>query len=169
MKHFFKGYIQMIQHIPGCIICYEYNQLKLYHSLFIKSKDLAVLNISCYKEAPLVNTTINGSNIFYYEMSIRSPIDLQLIPLSCMLTTDPMSSFVIDQWLRLFLGSEKNAFHQYYMNQPLNENSTKSSKYIMCDNSMVLIEKVLEFFNKENFETYSNRCFYNCFNSQVIL
>ena len=49
MKHFFIGYIQMIQHIPGCIICYEYNQLKLYHSFFIKSKDLAVLNISCYK------------------------------------------------------------------------------------------------------------------------
>lgn len=157
----------MIQHIPGCIICYEYNQLKLYHSLFARAvhTDHAILNISCYKDAPLVNTTINGKSIFYYEMSIGNPIDYQLIPLTCMLTTDPTSACIIDQWLRLFLDSEKNAFCSYYMNR--SPNDTIRTKCIMCDNSMVLIGKVLECFNNESFEVYSNRCFYNAFNNQV--
>ncbi len=158
------GFIQMIQHIPGSIICYDFFQVRYFHTMFVRANNC--LHLSCYRSTPLVSTTINSKSIFYFEMSIRNGNSLQLVPLSSMLTTSPNSVSVIDQWLRMFLESEKRAFCQ-----GINDSSPGGArtKYVLCDNSMALVEAVLDCFSRQSFEDYSNQCFVDMFNKQKVI
>ena len=154
---------------------YEFNQIRLFHSMFL-NQSTSCLYISCFKEDSLVSTTIDSKNLFFYEMCIRNSFPIasdssspNIIPLSCMLTTNPTCSEAIHQWLQMFLNSEKHVYQNYYAEQGGYSTSKDSFKYIICDNSMSLVETILNTFNNEDFCAYSNRCLLNnltCFHTQ---
>ena len=83
-----------------------------------------------------------------------------LIPLTCMLTTKPMSESCLQQWLHTFFSSEKNLFFNTQNSSNFNrKKETNEIKYLICDNSIPLVETLLKLLNNENLNQYSNRCF----------
>lgn len=166
--------------MPGCIICFDCNQISLFNKLFINNQNSFqnCLHISCFADHPLINTTINGDHLYFYEMCIRrsdgpaiqtvnakstEKENNQLIPLTCMLTTKPMSESCLQQWLITFFSSEKNLFFNRQNSSNFNcKKETNEIKYLICDNSMPLVETLLKLLNNESLNQYSNRCFKEC-------
>ena len=154
--------------MPGSIVCFDHNQINLYKKWFnnqlISSqsyeKTTPCLYISYFQgNSSLVNTTINGKRLEFYEMCIRKyqSINLandesQLIPLSFMLTTSPFNKTGLLQWLHSFFDSVKN-----------NANETSQNKLnVICDISMPLVETLLSIFKNQSFARYSIECFKKC-------
>lgn len=150
-----KGYIQLIQHIPGSIICFNYEQICLFHNAFLKQQNTIenILSINSSKQDYFVNTTINSCNLNFFEIGLRKLNPPQLVPLSCMFTTNSMSKESLIQWFNLIIQGVKSVF-------PFSEQII-NSKYlcITCDNSMPLVEAFLNVFCLESFIKYSNRIF----------
>lgn len=115
-----------------------------------------------YSQSSLVSTTINSTNLYYYEMNVRKSIQntnkYELVPVSCMLTNDLSSSSCTDQWLNKFTSDVKKIYCNYYLND-LKNNCEKQPRIIVCDNQMKLVESILTVYNKEDFISFSNRCF----------
>lgn len=132
----------------------------MYHKIYVDSSNspnsqTPTLFISCDKQESFVSTTINSKGLYFYELCLKTRNNL--IPLSFMLNTNPMSNQCLSQWLNMFLEAEKQVFSSYYLNNDLNQ--SLKSNYVICDNSMPLVETLLKVFSNENFEKYSNRCF----------
>lgn len=158
------GYIQMIQHIPGSVVCYDQDQISLFHYLFTRniqnSQNISTLFINCYKDASFVNTTMNSQRLYFYEMCLKVPMLKSyehLVPLSCMFTTNTNASLSLNQWLTMFIDSERNSYFDYDADL---SNQTRV-RYIICENSMFLIETILSVLNNQTYQSYSNRCFLN--------
>ena len=151
------GFIQLVQHIPGCIICFNELQIKLLFNLspqftiFINSID------------SIVNTTINGKNLIYYEMCIQNPVDpfkKDLIPLSCMLTVNYDNEISIKNWLRMILDAQYYAY--YSSNQGIDYQLSSSSHYLICNNSYVIIKSLINELMGVSYLNYLNTCFDIC-------
>jgi hypothetical protein len=152
------GFIQLIQHIPGCIICFNELQIKLLFNLssnftlFINSID------------SIVNTTINGKNLIYYEICIQNPLDPfknQLIPLSCMLTVNNDNEISIKNWLRMILDAQ---YYAYYSSSNPNINNTihNHHNYLICNNSYVIIKSLINELMGISYFKYLNNCYNIC-------
>ncbi len=81
--------------MPGTIVCFEHEQVCLYHNIFIDRalQNKAILNsfspvtkqttlsqpclyINCYKKSSISSTTINSKELYYYEMCVRKPFSM---------------------------------------------------------------------------------------------
>ena len=151
------GFIQLVQHIPGCIICFTELQIKLLFNLspnftlFINSID------------SIVNTTINGKNLIYYEICVQNPLDPvknQLIPLSCMLTVNYDNEIAIKNWLRMILDAQYYAYYSFNTN--LNYELKFNKCYIICNNSYVVIKSVINEMMGVSYLNYLNTCYDIC-------
>ncbi len=94
-----------------------------------------------------------------------------IIPVNSMLTTSINCIFTFNQWLNMFLKSEKELFPQYYSQ---NQNfctkfSDNTLRYILCDNSVPLVETLLYVFNGQSLSSYLNDCFSISFNASSSL
>ena len=153
------GFIQLVQHIPGCIVCFNELQIKLLFNLspnftlFINSID------------SMVNTTINGKNLTYYEICIQNPLDpfkSQLIPISCMLTVNYDNEIAIKNWLRMVLDAQYYAY--YAFNPNLNYNLSFRNCYMICNNSYVVIKSIINELMGVSYLSYLNTCYDMCEN-----
>lgn len=133
-----KGYIHLIQHIPGSIVLFNHEQA----SIFINNKSFYISQ--CDKN--LISTTINSKNFKPFELCIKSN---QLIPLTCMLTTESYSQDCISQWLSMFYRSVKT----------LAKTTFDNNLCFMTDFSINLVESVLEVFGFDSYETYCKKIF----------
>lgn len=143
------GYIQMIQHIPGAIVCFSQSQLNLFNYLFIQSNQ-SILYISSFRDASFVHTTMNSQKLYLYEMCLR--LNETLLPLSSLITTNSNANCSIRQWITMFVRQCDS----------LDSNVTK---FILCESSMTLIETLLSELANDSFESYSNRSFSNLVSS----
>ena len=157
----------MIQHVPGGLICFDENQIDLFHNQFIReTPQISCLYINCFKESSYVNTTMNSQKLYFYEMCLlhtnqMSPLHTpnhqsSLIPLTCFFTTNTEAHLSLHQWLSMFFHSEKNKYVHHN-----HETSTAKTRYLVCENSMPLIESLLSELNHETYSAYSIRLFFS--------
>lgn len=157
----------MIQHIPGSIVCYSDQQIQLLNFTLRKDRTgqatrhgPSCLFIGCLFDAasgPVVSTTIDGKCLYLMELSTRNPLNdnnyadqNRLIPLSSCVLTNPFAKSNLNQWLSMLLESAEAASSLAQRDADL---------YIVCDNSMALVEAILANLNRENFEEYARRLF----------
>jgi hypothetical protein len=153
------GFIQLIQHIPGCIVCFNELQIKL---LFNLSPNFTIFISSIDS---MVNTTINGKNLIYYEICIQNPLDPcknQLLPLSCMLTVNNDNEISIKNWLRMILDAQYSSY--YAFNSSLNYEINSKYGYFICNNSYVIIKSIINELMGIGYLNYLNSCFDICQN-----
>jgi hypothetical protein len=154
-------FIQMIQHIPGSVVCYCQKQINLFHNLFIKNNNSACcLYINCFSDDSYVITTMNSEKLYFYEMCLKDNNNNQLIPLSCSFFTKSNIKTSIKQWLTMFFESDKSSF----INTDYKNSIQSKTKYILCDISINSIDTILKELNNESFQNYSNRCFLSLLN-----
>ena len=163
----------MIQHMPGTIICFNHEQVCLYHNLFINQKQQisspcstvsrSSLYINCFRKSSLTCTTINSRELYLYEMCVRKSDTAELVPLSCMLTTNTKSLNCLSQWLGMFLNSERSLFPNFYLLKDFSLSNNNELldvlKYIICDNSMPVVLTLLRLLNQQTLEQSSSYCF----------
>jgi hypothetical protein len=118
-----------------------------------------ISNGSSFQNKPfssLIYTKLNRKAIHFNEMCLRvnnedgimAKNNSGLIPLSAFFTTHhPTSKDSHLQWMHTFFDATKS-----------NEFKPKNSLYIICDNSMGLVESILEKFNFKSFNKYANGC-----------
>ncbi|CAF0850025.1 unnamed protein product [Brachionus calyciflorus] len=142
-----KGYIHLIQHIPGSIICFNQEQCEIYNS--IKTNEFLSIT-QCQKN--LISTTINSKNFKLFELGVKK--ESYVIPLNSMLSTEGYSRECLTQWLGMFNRCNKTLSLDH------------KTCYFLTDFSMSLIESVLEVFGLESFETYCKKLYKKllCFN-----
>ncbi|RNA26603.1 sentrin-specific protease 1-like [Brachionus plicatilis] len=132
-----KGYIHLIQHVPGSIVCFNYEQCCIFGSAEKKH----VFFISQFRK-DLISTTIHSKNFQPYELSLCK--EGSVVPLSCMLSTETCSRDCLTQWLGMFY--RKAGYGKKIFN-------------FVTDFSMNMVESVVEVFGLETYESYCRKFF----------
>ena len=150
----------MIQNLPGSIVCFDQSQINLYNKH--KASQICLYISCCQDKRELVSTTINGKNIHFYEMCLKTnsskdqlSFETHVLPLSCMLTTNPTDKMCLLQWLYHFFDASKNL-------SPFVNISASSKMCVICDISMPLVETLLFALKNQCLTRYANLCFKKC-------
>lgn len=132
-----KGYIHLIQHIPGSIVFFNHEQCSIFNS--IQQNQQHTLFIYQFRKN-LISTTINSNNFQPCELSLCK--DQSIVPLSCMLTTENDSRDCLTQWLGMFYRKTDNK---------------QTNFNFVTDFSINMVESVLEVFGLETYESYCEK------------
>lgn len=136
-----KGFIQLIQHVPGCLVCFSEEQIHLFNAVAYKN----TLYIGSTDQ--MVSTTIDSKNLRYYEACLIDKTNKELLPISCMFESENDTS--MSTWLQTLVHA-KDSFSDDKKSLP---------KQVICEFNLSLATKIIRVLNNEDLSEYLDRVY----------
>ncbi|CAF0856625.1 unnamed protein product, partial [Didymodactylos carnosus] len=139
------GIIQVISHEPCLVICVNATALLVWDKIDAESE------ISWDATGSIIQANDIQKRMLYYEMSLAHPVKGgTIIPITFMIS-EAHDVVTILYWL----GKMKSLYGKKFGY----DKDFPSPRYLLNDRAQVLIQAGLQFFTKEDFKTFNERCY----------